>query len=129
MNEQQKQVEICLKFWDIYLHVRVCFFTYNTRTTVSISMYHSLISSLWSWLDFRLQNIVSVVSIAPQVNYKKLIIFLLLSENFLIKAEGVTLLGLEYSMNSRNLMKIVKAIFEKNKILNFFFMWTTLKGH
>ena len=32
----------------------------------------------------------------------------------------------ECTINPQNLMKIVLAIFEKMKILNFFLMWTTL---
>ena len=42
------------------------------------------------------------------------------------KADSVILLRFECTINSQNLMKIVEAIFEKIKILNFFLMWTTL---
>ena len=39
---------------------------------------------------------------------------------------SVILLGFECTINSQNLIKIVRAIFEKFEILNFFVMWTTL---
>ena len=42
------------------------------------------------------------------------------------KADSVTLLGFEYAINPQNLIKIVRAIFEKFEILNFFLIWTTL---
>ena len=38
------------------------------------------------------------------------------------KADSVILLGFEYTINPENLIKIVGAIFEKIKILIFFFM-------
>ena len=38
----------------------------------------------------------------------------------------VILLGFECTVNPQNLIKIVGAIFEEIKILNFFLMWTTL---
>ena len=41
------------------------------------------------------------------------------------KADSAILLGFECTINLQNLMKIIGAIFEKMKILNFF-MWTTL---
>ena len=45
------------------------------------------------------------------------------------KADSFILLGFECTINPQNLIKIVRAIFEKIEILNFF-MWTTfnLKG-
>ena len=52
--------------------------------------------------------------------------------NFLVsgifsgKADSVILLGFECTINTQNLNKIVTAIFEKIKILNFFLMRTTL---
>ena len=36
------------------------------------------------------------------------------------KADSVILLGLKYTINPEHLMKIVRAIFEKFEILNFF---------
>ena len=42
------------------------------------------------------------------------------------KANIAIFLGFECTINPQNLMKIVVAIFEKIKILNFFLMWTTL---
>ena len=42
------------------------------------------------------------------------------------KADSVILLRFECTINPKNLIKIVTAIFEKMKILNFFLMWTTL---
>ena len=42
------------------------------------------------------------------------------------KADNVILLDFEYTINPENLINIVRAIFEKIKILNFFLMWTTL---
>ena len=42
------------------------------------------------------------------------------------KTDGVILLYFECIINPQNLMKIVGAIFEKIKIINFFLMWTTL---
>ena len=50
----------------------------------------------------------------------------LVSGNFPGKADGVILLGSECTINSQNLNKIVRAIFEKIEILNFLLMWTTL---
>ena len=46
--------------------------------------------------------------------------FFLPSGNFPIKSAGVKLFCLEYSENPQNLMKIVKAIFVKNRNLKFF---------
>ena len=42
------------------------------------------------------------------------------------KADSAILLGFECIIIPQNLIKIVGAIFEKMKILNFFLMWTTL---
>ena len=42
------------------------------------------------------------------------------------KADSVILLCFECAINPQNLIKIVGAIFEKNKVFNFFLMWTTL---
>ena len=42
------------------------------------------------------------------------------------KADSVILLGFEYTINPQNLIKIVRATFEKIVILIFFLMWTTL---
>ena len=42
------------------------------------------------------------------------------------KADSVILLVFECTINPQNLIKIVGAIFEEMKILNFFLMWTTL---
>ena len=50
----------------------------------------------------------------------------LVSRIFLGKADSVILLGFECTINTQNLKKIVRAIFEKIEILNFFLMWTTL---
>ena len=41
-------------------------------------------------------------------------------KDFLEKADSVVLLGFEFSINTQNLNKIVRAIFEKIEILNFF---------
>ena len=56
-------------------------------------------------------------------NYKT---FFLVSGIFLGKADSVILLGFECTINLQNLIKIVRAIFEKIEILIFFLMWTTL---
>ena len=40
--------------------------------------------------------------------------------------DSVMLLGFECTINPQNLIKIVRAIFVKFEILNFFLMWTTL---
>ena len=42
------------------------------------------------------------------------------------KVDSVIMLGFECSINAQNLIKIVRARFEKFKILNFFLMRTTL---
>ena len=42
------------------------------------------------------------------------------------KTDSVILLGFECSINLQNLIKVVRAIFEKFEILNFSLMWTTL---
>ena len=42
------------------------------------------------------------------------------------KDDSVILLGFECTINPQNLIKIVRAIFEKFEILIFFLMWTTL---
>ena len=42
------------------------------------------------------------------------------------KADSVKLLGFECTINTQNLNKIVRAIFGKIEILNFFLMLTTL---
>ena len=42
------------------------------------------------------------------------------------KADSVILLCFECTINLQNLIKIVRAIFEKFEILIFFLMWTTL---
>ena len=46
--------------------------------------------------------------------------------DFSVEADSVTLLGFECTIKAQTLIKIVGAIFEKIKILNFFLMWTTL---
>ena len=51
---------------------------------------------------------------------------LLVRRIFSGKADSVILLGIECTINSQNLIKIITAIFEKFEILNFFLMWTTL---
>ena len=56
-------------------------------------------------------------------NLKK---YFLVRRIFSGKADSATFLGFECTINPQNLMKIVGAIFEKMKILNFFLMWTTL---
>ena len=71
------------------------------------------IVSVWFRLDFRLQNIFSVISITPQAKYWKLKYSFLSSENFPIKHNSDILLCLECFINPRNLIKIVKADFEK----------------
>ena len=53
---------------------------------------------------------------------RKLNTIFLVSRIFLGKADGVILLGFEYTINTQNLNKIVRAIFEKIEILNFFLM-------
>ena len=50
----------------------------------------------------------------------------LISGIFSGKSDSAILLGFECTINSQNLNKIVKTIFEKIEILNFFLMWTTL---
>ena len=50
----------------------------------------------------------------------------LLSGIFPEKTNSVILLGFDYTINPQNLIKIVRAIFEKFEIINFFLMWTTL---
>ena len=50
-----------------------------------------------------------------------------MSEIFSGKADSFILLGFVCSINPQDLIKIVGAIFEKTKILNFFPIWTTLK--
>ena len=57
---------------------------------------------------------------------RKLKTIFLVSMIFSEKADSVILLGFECSINTQNLNKIVGAIFEKIKIINFFLMWTTL---
>ena len=57
---------------------------------------------------------------------RKLKTIFLVSGIFPGKAEGVILLGFECTINPQNLIKIVRAIFEKFEIFNFFLMWTTL---
>ena len=42
------------------------------------------------------------------------------------EAESVILLDFECTLNPQNLIKIVGAIFEKIKFLNFFLIWTNL---
>ena len=42
------------------------------------------------------------------------------------KADSVILLSFEYSINTQNLNKIARVIFEKIEILNFFLMLTTV---
>ena len=42
--------------------------------------------------------------------------------DFFGKADSVILLGFECTVNTQNLIKIVKAIFEKIEILMFFLM-------
>ena len=42
------------------------------------------------------------------------------------KADSVILLGFECTINPQNFIKIVRAIFKKFEILNFFLMSTTL---
>ena len=46
--------------------------------------------------------------------------------HFFRKANSVTLLGFECTINPQNVIKIVGAIFEKIEIFNFFLMWTAL---
>ena len=41
-------------------------------------------------------------------------------------ADSVILLRFECTIHPQNFMKIVEAVFQKIKILNFFLMWTTL---
>ena len=52
--------------------------------------------------------------------------YFLVSGIFPGKADSVILLGFECTINPQKLIQIVKAIFEKFKILNLFLMWTTL---
>ena len=58
--------------------------------------------------------------------YRKLETIFIISGIFSGKADSVILLCFECTINPQNLIKIVPAIFEKIKILNFFLMWTTL---
>ena len=51
---------------------------------------------------------------------RKLKTIVLVSRIFSEKADNVILLGFECTINTQNLNKIVGAIFEKIKILNFF---------
>ena len=48
--------------------------------------------------------------------------------NFPGNADSVILLGFECTITPQNLIKIVRAIFEKIRNLIFFLMWTTLIG-
>ena len=57
---------------------------------------------------------------------RKLKTIFLVSGIFPGKADSVILLGIECAINPQNLIKIVRAIFEKFEILIFFLMWTTL---
>ena len=57
---------------------------------------------------------------------RKLKTIFLVSRIFSEKADSVTFLGFECSINTQNLNIIVRVIFEKIEILNFFLMWTTL---
>ena len=52
--------------------------------------------------------------------YRKLKTIFLLSGIFPGKADSVILLGFECTINPQNLIKIVRAIFEKFEILSFF---------
>ena len=51
---------------------------------------------------------------------RKLNTIFLVSRIFPGKADSLILLGFDYSINPQNLNKIVRAIFEKIEILNFF---------
>ena len=57
---------------------------------------------------------------------RKLKTIFVVSRIFSGKADSVTLLVFECTINLQNLIKIVRAIFEKFEILNFILMWTTL---
>ena len=59
-----------------------------------------------------------------QAKYKNLRFIFTASGNFPGKLDSVILLGLECTINLQNLMKIVRAIFEKMKILIFYFRAT-----
>ena len=41
-------------------------------------------------------------------------------------ADSVIFLSFECTINPQNFVKIVQAVYQKTKILNFFLMWTTL---
>ena len=57
---------------------------------------------------------------------RKLKTIYLVSGIFSGKTDSVILLGFECTINPQNLIKIVRAIFGKFEILNFFLMWTTV---
>ena len=64
-----------------------------------------------------------MISIAPHAKYRKLLF--LPTGNFPIKPDSVWLLGLEYSINPQNLMKIVSPFYD-NRNFNFFLKCTAL---
>ena len=59
-------------------------------------------------------------------SHRKVIFFSSFRDFFGKSLKCVALLGFECNVNPQNLMKIIRAIFEKMKIKNFFLMWTTL---
>ena len=69
-----------------------------------------------------LNKIGQLVKALRYVTDRKLKTIFLVSGLFPGKADSVILLGFEYTVDPQNLIKIVRAIFEKFEILNFFLM-------
>ena len=70
--------------------------------------------------DIEFEQIGQLIQALRCVRDRKLTTIFLVSRIFPGKADGVILLGFECTINTPNLNKIVRAIFEKIEILNFF---------
>ena len=76
----------------------------------------------------QISNLNKIGQLAKALRYvtdRKLKTIFLVSRIFPGKADSVILLGFECTIYRQNLNKIVRAIFEKIEILNFFLTWTT----
>ena len=74
----------------------------------------------WKFLNFFLYELPLIFRVAMLGNGQKIKNDFSSSRDFSGKADSIILLGFEYTINPENVVKIVGAIFEKIKILNFF---------